>query len=189
MEIRSAIFIKGVVGPDEVLEEAKHQIAFIGRSNAGKSSVINSLTKQKDLARTSSFPGRTREINVFLINKSHYFIDLPGYGYARLSGHERKDLKALINWYLFESGYEQKKVVLIIDADVGLTENDLEMICCLDDEQKDIVIVANKIDKIKKPVYSKQLKKIQDMAGAHKVIFYSSEKRIGVTDLINEILK
>ncbi len=189
MEIRSAKFIKGVVAPNEILEEDKLQIAFIGRSNVGKSSVINSLTKQKDLAKTSSFPGRTQQINIFLINKNYYFIDLPGYGFAMLSGKERKQLALLINWYLFESEYEQEKVVFIIDAHTGLTEQDLDMLRCLEDGQKDIVVVANKTDKIKKSDYDRQMKKIQEAVGGHKVIPYSSEKRTGVKELLNEILR
>ena len=83
MNITSAIFVKGLVGDDEILNDGKDQVAFIGRSNVGKSSVINSLVNKKDLARTSSFPGRTQEINVFLINKDFYLVDLPGYGFAK----------------------------------------------------------------------------------------------------------
>ncbi len=186
MDIRSAKFIKGMVDGNEYLEEDKLQIAFIGRSNVGKSSLINSLTKQKDLARTSSFPGRTQQLNVFLINKSHYFIDCPGYGFTRLSGKEHHQLIDLINSYLFESPYRQKKVVLIIDANVGLTENDLTMLRSLEEQRKEIVIVANKIDKIKKSDYARQLNKIRAAAGDHKLILYSTEKRIGAKDLLNE---
>lgn len=186
MDIRSAKFIKGLVGDYESLEEGKLQIAFIGRSNVGKSSLINSLTRQKDLARTSSFPGRTQQINVFLINDSHYFMDLPGYGFTRLSGKEHHQIIDLINSYLFESHHRQKKVVLIIDANVGLTENDETMLRTLEEQRKEIVIVANKIDKIKKSDYARQLKKIRAAAGDHKLIFCSTEKRIGAKELLNE---
>ncbi|MEK7580458.1 MAG: ribosome biogenesis GTP-binding protein YihA/YsxC [Patescibacteria group bacterium] len=189
MHILSAKFVKGVVGDDEILEDGIPQIVFIGRSNVGKSSTINSLVKQKDLARTSSFPGRTQEINLFLINKSFYLVDLPGYGFSKASRENRERLQKLIDWYLFNPRYEQKKVVLIIDANVGLTDSDLEMLRGLEEQGKNIVIVANKIDKIKKTEYKKQLQKIQDIVGSHKVIPYSSEKRIGVGDLIKEILK
>ncbi len=187
MNIKTAKFIKGAVGPDEIFENGKPQVAFIGRSNVGKSSVINSLTGQKGLAKTSSFPGRTQEINIFLINKSFYLIDLPGYGFARMSGRGRKQLGELINWYLFESGYEQKAIVFIIDAEVGPTDKDLGMLECLEEAQKNIVIIANKIDKIKKSEYKKRLQKIQTLVGAHKVIPYSSEKKIGINVLLQEI--
>ena len=104
-----AVFVKGIVGPDESLDDGKPQIAFIGRSNVGKSSVINSLTRTKGLARTSSLPGRTREIILFLINKSVYFVDLPGYGFATGSKAEQEKIQLLIYWYLFDSPYTQKR--------------------------------------------------------------------------------
>jgi GTP-binding protein len=189
MNIRSAKFIKGIVDADEVLDDNKPHIAFIGRSNVGKSSIINSLTKQEGLARTSSFPGRTREINLFLINKSFYFVDLPGYGFAKISEKGRKRLQRLINQYLLESPYEQKKIVFIIDFSVGPTTNDLEMLQSLKKQQKNIVIVANKIDKIKNSAYKKQLQKIQAMVGSHKIIPYSSKKGIGIKELSREILE
>jgi len=189
MNIRSAKFIKGVVEDDEILEDGKPQIAFIGRSNVGKSSVINSFTRQKNLARTSSFPGRTREINVFLINNSFYLVDLPGYGFARGSERSTERLRELINWYLFDSQYKQKMVVFIIDAKIGPTDNDFEMLRSLEEHRKKIIIIANKIDKIKKNEYKKHIQKIQDMARGHKVIPYSSEKGIGFGDLNREIFR
>lgn len=187
MNITSAQFIKGVVGADSSLEDGIPQIAFIGRSNVGKSSVINSLVNQKNLAKTSSFPGRTQQINLFLINKSFYLVDLPGYGYAKVSGEKKWEIENLINWYFFKSDYEQKKVVLIIDAFVGPTKDDMQMLFSLEEHEKNIVIVANKVDKIKKSGYADQLDKIQTMVGSHKVIPYSAEKKIGVVELIEEI--
>ena len=92
MKIESARFIKGVFGSDSIFENGIPQVAFIGRSNVGKSSVINSLVNQNNLARTSSSPGRTREIDLFLINNSLYFVDLPGYGYAKLPDKLKKSL-------------------------------------------------------------------------------------------------
>lgn len=188
MKIASAKFIKGMVEADSVLENNFPQVAFIGRSNVGKSSTINSLTKQKDLARVSSLPGRTREINIFLINSSIYLVDLPGYGFSTGSEEDRKRIFELINWYLFMSGYQQKLVVLIIDANVGATKSDLEILQALDEHKKNVIIAANKIDKIKKSEYKKQLQKIQEAVGDHKVIPYSTKIGIGVSDLIKEIL-
>ncbi|MEK7066054.1 MAG: ribosome biogenesis GTP-binding protein YihA/YsxC, partial [Patescibacteria group bacterium] len=131
MKIKSAKFIRGVTGTDEILEDGVPQVAFIGRSNVGKSSTINSLVGQKDLARTSSFPGRTQELNVFLITPEKgspfYLVDLPGYGFAKGAISKQEQILKLIRWYLTDSGIEQKKVVLIIDASVGATANDLEM--------------------------------------------------------------
>ena len=189
MAIRSATFVKGVVGDDEILEDGKPHIVFIGRSNVGKSSTINILTKQKDLARTSSFPGRTQEINIFLINKSFYLVDLPGYGFVRASRETREKLEKLIYWYLFESQYIQKKIVLIIDAYTSPTDSDLEMLIALEEHKKDIVILANKVDKIKKSGYKKQLEKIQNRIGDHKIIPFSAKKNIGIGELMNEIFE
>jgi GTP-binding protein len=188
MDIVSAKFVKGIIGPDTLLEGDLPQIAFIGRSNAGKSTLINSLTKQKNLARTSSSPGRTQEINLFLINDSFYLLDLPGYGYAKASKETRDELQKVIHGYLFDSPYDQKKVVLVMDANVGLTALDLEMINLLEEHEKNILVVANKIDKVKPSEYKKKMTTIQTEVGPHLVIPYSSEKKIGRKELLREII-
>jgi GTP-binding protein len=189
MKIKSAEFIKGVVGEDEILQDEIPQIAFIGRSNVGKSSVINSLVNRKDLAKSSAKPGKTKEINIFLINRAFYLIDLPGYGFAKASLEDRENLRKLIYWYLFYSTIEQKKVVLIIDAKVGVTEYDAEILRRLEDREQNIIVIANKIDKLKNSEYKKSLAAIQEKVGKHKVIPYSSEKKIGIGDLTDAMLK
>lgn len=188
MNITSAAFVKGVVGEDEVLDDGIPQIAFIGRSNVGKSSVINCLANKKNLAKTSAFAGRTQEINVFLINKSFYLVDLPGYGFAYGSKDLQASLQNLIYWYFFNSNYTQKKVVLIIDASIGATNNDMEMLHSLKQAQKNVIIVANKVDKIKKSEYKQQMQKIRDVVGDYKIFPFSAEKKIGISELTNEIL-
>ena len=188
MNITSAKFVKGVVGEDEILDDGIPQVAFIGRSNVGKSSVINSLVNQKALAITSSTPGRTQQINIFLINKEFYLVDLPGYGYAKGSKEAQENIQSLIYWYLLDSNYQQKKVVLIIDANVGVTKNDTDMLYSLKEAGKDIVVVANKIDKLKNSVIQKQLKEIKEVIGDYRVIPYSAEKKSGVSELTAEIL-
>jgi len=187
LQIVSARFLKGIVGPDDILESLIPQVAFVGRSNVGKSSVINSLTNQKDLAITSSFPGRTSQINLFLINNSVYLLDLPGYGFVRSSRKVRDRFFKLIDWYLFKSSYQQKVVVQIIDAYVGPTAADLEMLYTLEEFEKNIIIVANKIDKIKKSKYEEQLQSIKTLVGEHIVIPYSSHDKIGRNVLANEV--
>lgn len=189
LNITSAKFIKGIVNDDEALKKDIPQVAFIGRSNVGKSSTINSLTKQKNLARTSSTPGRTQEINLFLINESFYLVDLPGYGFSAGSKENKAELFELVNWYLFTSGYKQKLIVLIIDANIGATESDLEILRALEKHKKNIVIAANKIDKIKKSDYVNRLQAIQNAVGKHKIIPYSAKKAIGINELIKEITK
>jgi GTP-binding protein len=187
MKIDSAKFVKSVMGSDTALESNTPQVAFIGRSNSGKSSVINSLVNQNNLATTSSFPGRTQKINLFLINESFYFVDLPGYGYAKVPEKLKHSLKAMVNWYFFVSNYEQKKIVLIIDASVGPTKDDLDMLYSLEDHGKSIIVVANKIDKIKQTEYEEQFKLINELIGTHTIVPYSAKKKIGVKELLSEI--
>lgn len=187
MSIRTAKFLKGVRGTDPALFDKTPQIALIGRSNVGKSSVINSLTNQKDLAFTSSFPGRTQEINIFHINKSWYLIDLPGYGFAKLSYQDQEKIENMIRWYFFESNINQKKVVLIIDAEIGPTANDLEMLHALMDHEKDIIVVANKIDKVPKTKQQARIEELQSLIGSHTLIPYSAIKRIGINELYRAI--
>lgn len=189
MNIKSAIFVKSAMGTDDIFEDGTPQIAFIGRSNVGKSSVINSLVNQKSLARTSSTPGRTQNINIFLINKAFYLVDLPGYGFAKLPEEMRIQIQKMISWYLFTSNYDFKKVVLIIDAKVGPTRDDVEMLNNLNEDKREVVIIANKVDKIKKSEYESQIQKIRDILDPYKVIPYSAEKKIGVGELLEEISK
>ncbi|MFA7685494.1 MAG: ribosome biogenesis GTP-binding protein YihA/YsxC [Candidatus Gracilibacteria bacterium] len=187
MNIKSARFIKGIVKDDDLLDDGRPQFAFIGRSNVGKSCTINFLTNQKELAKTSSTPGRTQEINLFLLNNSMYLLDLPGYGFVKQSAQARERLKDLIEWYLFKSHYKQKAVVIIVDANVGVTDSDMDMILELDEHEKNVIIVANKIDKIKGSEYKKKIQAIQEKVGTHKVVPYSTKKKIGLNALNNEI--
>lgn len=182
MNITSAKFIKGIMGTNPILDDGTPQIAFIGRSNAGKSSLLNSLTNSKKLAITSDTPGRTRELNVFLINDSHYFVDLPGYGYAKAGRETLEKLEKLISWYLLDS-HHNPTVVLLIDALVGPTIDDLEMLHELEKAGRQIVVVVNKVDKIKKSQYLNQLKKLGEQIRGHKLFPYSSKEKIGITEL------
>ncbi len=188
MKITQAKFIKGIVGTDAILDDGIPQIAFIGRSNVGKSTTINTITNQNKLAITSSFPGRTQQINMFLINNSFYLMDLPGYGYARTSGKGREKIQELIYWYLFNSHYQQKYVVLIIDANVGPTKDDLEMFSHLEEAGKEIIILANKIDKIKKSEYQKSMNNLAKIFPDYKIVPFSGLKKVGDTELVNLLL-
>jgi GTP-binding protein len=189
MKITSTKFIKGIVGDDSILADGIPQIAFVGRSNVGKSSLINTLT-QSSASRTSSFPGRTQEINIFLINDTYYFVDLPGYGFARASGLGREKIGELIDSYLFNSIYTQKKVVMIIDATVGMTEKDILMFNELISHDKDFIIVANKIDKLTQSEYHKKITELKKMAGdIYPIIPFSNKTKKGLDTLLLEIFK
>jgi GTP-binding protein len=187
MKPQAVQFVKGIVGPDPILEKGIPEIAFIGRSNVGKSSVINSLTGQKGLARTSSFPGRTQEINVFLIEGRILLMDLPGYGYSRHSLETQRRLHQLIDWYLFQPPHRPKRIVFIIDAMIGPTDSDLEMLRALKTTKMPIIILANKADKIKASRYAGRIREIQARVGPHKVIPYSSVKHVGRKELVEEL--
>ena len=187
MKITSAVFVKGVMGDDAILEDGIPQIAFIGRSNAGKSSLINSLTGKPKLAISSNTPGRTRELNVFRINKTHYFIDLPGYGYAKVGGKAIEKLNKLIVWYLLESKHTPR-VIVLIDAEVGPTVDDLATLKELERTGKDIVVVANKVDKIKKSHYLNHMKKLQEKIQGHKLFPFSSKTKVGIEELRSKLL-
>lgn len=187
MKITSAKFITGLVGSNTLLEDGTPQVAFIGRSNAGKSSLLNSLTNSKKLAITSNTPGRTKEINVFLINKTHYFLDLPGYGYAKAGAKDLEKLRNLIFWYLLDCKYEQK-IVMLIDAVVGPTADDITVLRELEKAGRDLVIVINKIDKVRKTLQKKRVKELELELRGHKLFPYSSKTRVGIQELTQELL-
>jgi len=187
MEIKTAKFIKGIKGTDEILNDGKIKIAFIGRSNVGKSSLINSLTNKKNLVKSSSLPGKTREINFFLINEDFYFVDLPGYGFAKIENKQREKLRKLILWYLFSEEVLNDKIILIIDFKVGLSKFDSEMLYLLRESDIDYILVANKIDKISKGNRLNQLKKLESETGEKNIILYSSKTNEGREDLLLKI--
>jgi len=144
------IFVKGVVDIDGLPRDGKPEIAFAGRSNVGKSSLINALTGQKSLARVSVTPGRTRELNFFTLGKdgAFYLVDMPGYGYARASKAEVKGWTKLIQDYL-KGRRELKRVFLLIDARHGLKESDRDIMTLMDEAAVSYQGVLTKADKPK----------------------------------------
>jgi len=187
MKILKSEFVKGVVGDDYALEDNLPHVAFLGRSNAGKSSVINSLVGKKDLVKTSKMPGKTREANFFRINNFFYFVDFPGYGYAMRSMLERNKMIKRILWYVEFSSARPKAVFLIIDANIGLTALDRDMIKVLEANKHQIVIVANKIDKLVKGIVEKQLSSIRKEVRDIPVLGYSAKTSEGKDELTEKI--
>ena len=187
MKISKAEFAKGVIGDDYGMKDNLPHIAFFGRSNTGKSSVINSLVGKKDLVRVSKIPGKTREANFFRINDSFYLVDFPGYGYSKRSILERNKMIKRIFWYVEFSNARPKAVFLIIDANVGLTALDREMIKILEANKHQIVIVASKIDKLAKGAAEKQLSSIQKEARDIPVLRYSAKTNEGKEELTKKI--
>ena len=188
MKILKAEFVKGVIGDNYSLRDNLPQIAFFGRSNAGKSSVINSLVDKKDFVKVSKIPGKTREANFFRINNSFYFIDFPGYGYAKCSIKDRNKIIKRIFWYLEYSNVRPKVIFLIIDAKVGLTVLDYEMIKILEKNKHQVIIVANKIDKLGKIATEKQLSFIQKETPYISVLAYSAKTKEGKDEFIEKIM-
>ena len=188
MRITSAKFVKGLTGTDDILFDGRPQIVFVGRSNVGKSSVINSLTDQKDLVKVGRKPGKTTEINFFLINNAFYFVDLPGYGYAKLGPLEKDKIRRMMAWYFVESGIKLKLVALIIDLRVGFTELDRQMVALLKDAGHWFVIIANKVDKLKKSEVSRQLAGVKAAAAGAEVLACSATTQAGIREVLDAIL-
>lgn len=189
MEIKTSEFIKSITGTNKILNDVKLQVAFVGRSNVGKSSVINSLVKKNNLVRSGSKPGKTQQINFFLINKKIYFVDLPGYGFVKMPLEKKEKIRKMILWYLFYSEIKFKKVVLIIDALVGPNEFDKEMLGLLNKNKHPIILVANKIDKLKKNKLINQLKVLRAETGHNEIIPYSAKTKKGRHELLAKIFK
>jgi len=181
MEIKKAEFIKGVRGTDPILETDILQIAFFGRSNAGKSSSINALLNRKNLVKSSATPGKTKEINIFEVNETFNIVDLPGYGYAKLSLKERDGLRKLIEWYIFDCPVQNRINVLVLDGKVGLTEMDDRILDAFADLKEKTFVLMNKTDKLKQKDLSKKFKKLKsDVASRAEVIIFSAIKKTGV---------
>ncbi len=188
MEIKKAEFIKGVVGDDYSTKDNLPQVAFFGRSNAGKSSVINSLTGRKKLVRVSKHPGETKEANFYKIEEKFYLVDFPGYGYSKFSIKLRNRIAKRIFWYVEEANVRPKAVFLVIDTKVGLTDLDRTMIKALKENNHKIIIVCNKIDKLKKSVREEKLSQIREEEPDIPVLLYSAKTKEGRESFIKVIL-
>jgi len=189
MTITSATFVKSINGTDKILYDGKFQIAFVGRSNVGKSSLINSLVHQKKLARSSKAPGKTKYLDFFLIDNKFYFVDFPGYGFAHRSAEQREHFRKLMMWYFEYSEVKRRMVVHIVDSVVGIMEFDTQMIEYLSKLGIDFVIVANKIDKLNHEQRIKNIEAIQKSCIDHQVIPYSAVTNEGRAALLIVIEK
>lgn len=155
------------------------QIVFSGRSNVGKSSLINTLLGRKALARVSSAPGKTITVNFYDIDKKLYFVDIPGYGYARRDAADKKRWSALTDSFL-RSECDKRLVIQLIDMRVGPTEDDYMMLEWLEASQMQYLIVATKCDKLNKTDFNANK---EELAKLGKVIPFSSLKGIGKDEL------
>ena len=185
--IDSAEFIRSAHGSEGFLRDGRPELAFVGRSNVGKSSLMNRLLGRKNLARTSSTPGRTRAVNYFLVNGRFYFVDLPGYGYAKAGREDRKQWAELVDRYMQAS---PRRVILLIDAKVGATPLDVDAYRYLTSLGSPITVVATKVDQLAKSRRSAALagiRKTLELAAETALIPVSAESGEGIKQLWSEL--
>lgn len=187
MKISEATFVRGAVDQQGYPQDGRLEVAFIGRSNVGKSSLLNSLLGKKKLARTSNTPGRTQQINFFLIDQKFYFVDLPGYGYANLSKKQRAELAGLIEKYLAQRK-ELVLTILLIDSRHLPTELDLQVKTWLEHLGRPYLTVLTKSDKLSNNQLRNQINKIKLALATEEVIAYSTLTDFGKDSLWKAIL-
>ncbi len=169
MKILAAEFERAVGSPDQIPDGRLPEIAFSGRSNVGKSSLLNRLLNRKSLARISNTPGKTRTLNYYCVNNEFYLVDLPGYGYAKRSQQERKSWGHLIDHYLQDRPC-LKGFIQLLDARHDPTQDDMEMIAWLAHAQKPFLVLATKSDKLSGNKLQKQLKRTREFLKPYKTI-------------------
>ena len=168
------------------------ECCLIGRSNVGKSSVINAITKSKNLAKTSKTPGRTQSINIYEINKKLNVVDLPGYGYAKHSIYIREQLSILLELYLKKRN-NLKKIYNLIDCRVGVKAIDIDTFDAVSDSNKSFIIVLTKIDKCSKNFINKQKESILSLLknypklSCSNIFVSSSKSNEGIIDIQKDI--
>ena len=168
-----------------------NECCFIGRSNVGKSSIINAITRTKNLAKTSKTPGRTQSINIFLINEKINLVDLPGYGYAKISKVMRDNLNILVQEYI-ENQLSLIHTYVLIEAKVGIKNSDIDMLDLLSNSNNMFSIIFTKVDKCSKSYLSDLENSIQSLMKSYKnffnkFFFTSTKKFEGIIDIQKDI--
>ena len=189
VNLQKTEFILSAASPKEFLRDGLPQFAFAGRSNVGKSSVINRLVGRKNLAYVGASPGKTTHINYFLIDQQAYLVDLPGYGYAKVSKSERDRWGKLMETY-FAHPELMTMGVMIVDSRHKPTADDCTMAQWFKDTGRPMVVVANKLDKLKKSEIQPNLDQIRltlELEEDVPVIPFSAEKGDGRQDLLSAI--
>lgn len=191
MNLQKAEFLTSLTDLSKLPKDGLPQIAFSGKSNVGKSSVINRVLQRKNLARVGETPGKTIHINFFRIDNRAYFVDLPGYGYAKVAKSEKERWGRLMEAY-FSDPTRISLGVLIVDARHKPTENDVTMAKYFQGSERPWVVVANKLDKLKKSEVEPNLALIRETLALDPqtpLIPFSAEKGTGREDLLREILR
>jgi GTP-binding protein len=161
VKTKQARFVLSAVHQRDLVADGRPQITFVGRSNVGKSSLLNQLVGRKALAKISSNPGKTRAVNYFLVDESYYFVDLPGFGYAKASKTERQAWARLMDTY-FRTADPRPQVIQLVDGKVGATNLDVQAIEYLRDHGYEPAVVATKIDRLGKSKRHGQLAAIRE---------------------------
>ena len=190
LNIQRAEFVRSAAGAKDFPRDPLPQVAFAGRSNVGKSSVINRLLNRKNFARVGSAPGKTTHINYFCIDEKLYLVDLPGYGYAKVSQQEKARWAGLIQSW-FDDPDLMTLGVLIVDARHRPTADDQRMADYFRSAERPWVVVANKLDKLKKSEIEPNMALIQEvlkLSKTVKLIPFSAEKGSGREELLRLIL-
>jgi GTP-binding protein len=186
-KIHVARFMRGIIGSDSILGDPRPQIAFVGRSNVGKSSTLNMLLGTS-IARVSSTPGKTQEINFFEVDKTMYFVDLPGYGFARMPDREREKIRKHILWYLASGEAHPRLVVLILDAKVGATDLDAELITLVRERGYQFLILLNKADKLNQKERSSMMRDLEQEFPGGDILFISAKNGEGKSEIWKRIV-
>ena len=190
MKIRSSEIVVSAIRKEQYPAEGLPEIALVGRSNVGKSSATNALLNRRNFARTSQTPGKTRTINFYKINNEFYFVDLPGYGYAKVAKSEKDKWGVIMERYL-QDRQELCAIFLLVDIRHEPTNDDVMMYEWIKHFGYNCVVIATKADKISRGQYQKHIsiirKKLQ-LEKDEKVIPLSSSKKTGVEDVWNEII-
>ena len=184
LNLNKAEFRIGAVKSKDFVRDGRPQLAFAGRSNVGKSSVINCLLGRKNFARVGNSPGKTSQVNYFLIDEQVYLVDLPGYGYAKVSKAERDRWGRLMEAY-FASGLITRGVQ-IVDARHKPTADDVTMMNWFKSTGCPVIVVANKLDKLKKSEIEPNLQRIREtleLGEEYSLLPFSAEKRYGREEL------
>ena len=190
MKMINAKFVISVADYKKIKDYGISEVAIAGRSNVGKSSFINFLVNNKNLAKTSSTPGRTRLINYFNINNELMLVDLPGYGYAKVGGEDKDGWDELIGGYLINSK-QLKAVAVLVDVRHEPSPLDCQMVAYLHHNQIPFFVVATKADKLSKAQIQKQKQVLATglKLGVENIVITSSLKKIGKDEVIREIDK
>ena len=188
-KIKSVKFVKSAAKANQVPAEDHAHIAFAGRSNVGKSSLMNTLFNRKKLVLVSSTPGKTRLLNFFLVNEKYYFVDLPGYGFAKVSKTMQENWRRLIEGYLLRTG-QIKCVVVLTDIRHSIQTSDLQLIEWLAMNEIDIIVVGTKADKLSNNKLATQLAKNKKQLaeiGVTTMLPFSAVTGKGKVELLNAI--